>query len=175
MPTLPTNPHYVGDSGHVNDHNTIVSALSSGIYRTSTDLVDQAGTTVVALGAWSTWTPTLAQGTSTNISKTVQWAKYIRLGRTVFFLVRVDPTGAGQAGLPITLTLPVTASLSSGAIGSGFYYDASTSSWAGTVQLTGTTTIALYGDSIAPIGQLGNFATATNDFFTACGTYEASS
>lgn len=28
MPTLPTNPHYVGDSGHTNDHNTTVTALS---------------------------------------------------------------------------------------------------------------------------------------------------
>lgn len=28
MPTLPTNPHNVGDSGHVNDHNTIVSNLN---------------------------------------------------------------------------------------------------------------------------------------------------
>lgn len=32
MPTLPTNPHYVGDSGHVNDHNLIVSALESAPY-----------------------------------------------------------------------------------------------------------------------------------------------
>lgn len=31
MPTLPTNPHSVGDSGHVNDHNTIVTAIS-GLY-----------------------------------------------------------------------------------------------------------------------------------------------
>lgn len=30
MPSLPTNPHYIGDSGHVNDHNTIVSALQYG-------------------------------------------------------------------------------------------------------------------------------------------------
>lgn len=28
MPTLPTNPHAIGDSGHVNDHNTIVTALT---------------------------------------------------------------------------------------------------------------------------------------------------
>lgn len=28
MPSLPTNPHNIGDSGHVNDHNTIVTALS---------------------------------------------------------------------------------------------------------------------------------------------------
>lgn len=29
MPTLPTNPQTIGASGHVNDHNTIVSAISS--------------------------------------------------------------------------------------------------------------------------------------------------
>lgn len=34
MPTLPTNPHNIGDSGHVNDHNTIVTALSDGVYQT---------------------------------------------------------------------------------------------------------------------------------------------
>lgn len=28
MPSLPTNPHSIGDSGHVNDHNTIVTALT---------------------------------------------------------------------------------------------------------------------------------------------------
>lgn len=27
MPTLPTNPHSIGDSGHVNDHNLIVTDL----------------------------------------------------------------------------------------------------------------------------------------------------
>ena len=68
MPTLPTNPHYVGDSGHVNDHNTIVTALAAGAYISGTNLTNQAGTAFptgkvlqVVAGSYAT-----AKSTSTN-------------------------------------------------------------------------------------------------------------
>lgn len=51
MPTLPTNPHAVGDSGHVNDHNLIVTALAGAVYATGqTGTVDLSGATVKGAG-----------------------------------------------------------------------------------------------------------------------------
>ena len=51
MPTLPTNPHNVGDSSHVNDHNLIVTALSGAVYASGqTGTVDLSGATVKGAG-----------------------------------------------------------------------------------------------------------------------------
>ena len=54
--------------------------------------------------AWSSWTPTL-----TNLSGgTLNYAKYIQVGKTVHWRLKYTLAGAGVTGLP-RITLPVTA------------------------------------------------------------------
>lgn len=65
MPTLPSNPHSVGDSGHVNDHNTIVTALANAIYSSpSADQTITAGSATV--------TPLIVKGASGQTDKLLE-------------------------------------------------------------------------------------------------------
>lgn len=57
--------------------------------------------------AWTSWTPTLKQGVSTNIAKTINYAKYLTIGKLVICEVRIAPTAAGTAGSDVQLTVPV--------------------------------------------------------------------
>ncbi len=86
----------------------------------------QDGLTTVA--GVQTYTPTVSQGASSNVSKTVNTASYIRNGPLVTVWVDVNITGSGTAGSPAKVSLPVTAGgphATAGTIGSGFVFDAS--------------------------------------------------
>jgi collagen type VII alpha len=65
------------------------------------------GATGPANGAWSTSTPTIAQGTQTNIAKTVNYSSYDQIGKTVHWQAVVTLSGAGQGNGEISLTVPV--------------------------------------------------------------------
>ena len=58
------------------------------------------------LDAWTNYTPTLAQGPTNNISKSINYARYLVVGKTLFLRVRVTAIGSGTAGNPITLSFP---------------------------------------------------------------------
>jgi len=59
------------------------------------------------MAAWASWTPTISQGTATNISKTLSYGGYIRLGKLIICSANMGMTGAGQASNAIKITLPV--------------------------------------------------------------------
>ena len=84
---------------------------------------------VAGLGAaWTSYTPTLSQGVTTNIAKTVNVSTYVRIGTLVIWSWNISITGAGTAGSAFAMTLPVNpTSTSSRVIGSGAIYDTSTS------------------------------------------------
>ena len=126
--------------------------------------------------AWTSYTPTLAQGVSTNIAKTVTYAKYVAAGKLIICQVRLDPTAAGTAGSPITITLPVTAASSVYVVGSGSYSDTGTALYPAIAWLTSTTTLELRRTDqayTAGIGADPNFAVANTDVFRASFMYEA--
>ena len=78
--------------------------------------------------AWVTHTPTIAQGVTANISKTVNYSKYMRVGKLMIWQFAMDITGAGTSGASVTLTLPANLAASfTGVIGYGTISDASTS------------------------------------------------
>lgn len=58
-------------------------------------------------GQFTTWTPQVDQGVTTNIAKTVQVARYKEIGKLIEFEMRLSMTGAGTASSKITITLPV--------------------------------------------------------------------
>jgi hypothetical protein len=92
-------------------------------YPESTDLVKDGATAIenladaidttlgvytpVDLGAWTSYTPTLKQS-STTVTATVNYAKYKQLGKTVFLRVKLTSTGTGSAGGKIAISAPAS-------------------------------------------------------------------
>lgn len=126
-----------------------------------------------------TWTPTLAQGASSNISKTVNMANYWRIGDMVFFEVKVTASAAGTAGSSITITLPVTGVVAAQVntpVGTGAYLDTGTAQYPAIVEPASTTTLAMYRADVTVAGYIGaspNIAVASGDIFYAWGRYQA--
>lgn len=113
MPTLPNNPHNIGDSSHVNDHNLIVTALSGAAYVTSGNIADVSGNVKVPLGAWTSYTPTVSAGSGTATTYTAT-GRYIQIGKTVHVRVAINVTNKGTAASYIKASLPVTVNTSAG-------------------------------------------------------------
>jgi hypothetical protein len=138
------------------DHETYISPLRSG---------------------WTSYTPTLAQGASTNISKTVNKCSYLKIGCLLYLNMYLDVTGAGTAGSDITISVPSGVTMSPinqfYLIGQGLYYDASTTTrYPGSpFQLT-STTIGIRRTDIGTANGIGgdpNIAAANGDgFFLSC-------
>jgi len=81
--------------------------------------------------AWTTYTPQIDQGATTNIAKTVTYARYLKIGRLAIVQARLDISGTGTAGSAVTITLPtavvpVSNTASAGYFGWGLIFDNST-------------------------------------------------
>ena len=130
-------------------------------------------------GAWTSHTPTVSQGASSNIAKTVTYSKYGRWGRMIIWSFSLAPSASGTAGSAVTLTLPVTASAASAVAGGGSVVDASVNlNYAGAWVGATTTTVTFLADA----GQAGvswglspNVALASGDLLIGSITYEAAS
>lgn len=121
-------------------------------------------------GPWSSYSPTLAQGVSTNITKTVTHAKYLEIGNFGFCQVRLDITGAGTSGSAVTITTPWTMAETNLTIGSGTYIDTGTAFYRGGVQQLSSTTVTIVRDSASSgngVGSSPAFAVANTDVFMA--------
>jgi hypothetical protein len=151
------------------------------IYETDTDLVyvyngtgwEQVGGT----GGWTSYTPQIDQGVSTNIAKTTNYAKWMRgPRRTITCNFYLTLTAGGTAGSNVTVTLPVTAASSSAAIGGGQIFDNSTSTrYAGSWVAVSTTQLTLVhdGGGGSGWGVLPNLAIASSDQLQGTIVYEA--
>lgn len=132
---------------------------------------------LIALGgAWNSYTPTLAQGASTDISKTVTRAAYLQFGKLLIVQLSLAVTAAGTAGSAITATLPVTAAGSGYIVGSGMYYDTGSAFYPALASLNSATKVALYRTDAGYSGAIGadpNIAVASGDSFQAFMVYEA--
>ena len=131
-------------------------------------------------GAWNSWTPTLAQGASTDIAKTVNYAEYIRIGKLVIGKVMLSATAAGTSGSDITITLPVTAGHISVHVplGHAMYNDAGTVYHGAAVTSGVATSMAIRRGDVATAGSdlVGTdpaIAVASGDIISAEFTYEA--
>ena len=79
----------------------------------------------IASEAWTTFVPTLTQGAT--VTKNVDYASYVKMGRRLIVQVKLSVTGAGTAANDIVAGLPL---LMNGAgvpriLGSGWVYDSS--------------------------------------------------
>ena len=174
MPTLPTNPHAVGDSGHVNDHNTIVTALAAGAFISGTNITNQAGTTKLALGAWTAYTPTWSGISSTGGTST---GRYAVIGKTVHFYAKYV---MGSSSLSVTgaivPSLPVAAVDISTAVINGIFDDINVGRYM--ALMVGTTAyVATSSGNYVNLSAPSNtvpMTWATGDNIIVAGTYEAS-
>lgn len=113
--------------------------LGQMIYETDTDTITARGAgpvwqSVLTLGQWLSWTPTLGQGGTTNITKTVNYARYMKIGRTIIGSFYLTATGAGTGATSVSVTLPVNINATQAAfptmIGGGFVlFDTSASTY----------------------------------------------
>ena len=127
-------------------------------------------------GAWTSYTPTVSQGVSTDIAKTVNYSKYARHGRMITWNFDVSPTASGTAGSNVTITLPVTAASTTAVSGSGRIFDTSTSTtYVTELTAASVTTVVFYHDAGATVGwgTTPNLAIASGDNIRGSITYEA--
>lgn len=129
----------------------------------------------LGVDAWTAYTPTLTQ--SATVTKTVTYAKYQRVGRTITVNMIMSVTGAGTASNNILIGLPV-ASAAAGNItsGAGFIGDSSAAlNYTGAAVLASTTTVGIVANVGA--GFLGasamTAALASGDSVGLFVTYEA--
>lgn len=129
---------------------------------------------------WIDYAPTLAQGASANIAKTVTVSRYTQVGKTVTWSFLINPTAAGTTGSAVTLSLPVAphAPATAVTIGAATIYDAST-----TVRYVCACEIASSGTQIAFIndqtslqtgwGAIPNLPIEASDSIRGSVVYEA--
>lgn len=85
-----------------------------------------------------TWTPTLAQGATSNIAKTVTRARYKRSDGWIQGSVQLTPTGAGTSGSIVSVSAPIAGNGVGAALlatGAGWYQDSGTAQYSVIVHL----------------------------------------
>lgn len=127
--------------------------------------------------AWTTYVPTWTQG-GTTITKTTNFAKYMKVGRKVTVIFSLTATGAGTANNPLAITLPVTGTGDVHAAGDFWFNDAGTAFFSGIIRKSASTSVNFYqgGSSTAAMGQTGGgftAAIAATDSIEGIITYES--
>ena len=119
--------------------------------------------------AWVSYTPTLAQGASTNISKTVTQAKYMRVGTLLFVNMYLAITGTGTANNAITVSIPSGMTMVGNQFflaGNGQYNDASVQRYPCAPVYNSSTAVQVNRTDQSPGGPIGqdpNIAVASGD------------
>ena len=130
-----------------------------------TQLAGKADTT--GNGAWTSYTPQVDQGATTNIAKSIGYAKYILLGKLCICNVHMTLSASGTAGSLVTVTLPFTSAVGSPVrIGMGHVYDNSTNTrYVGAAELNSLTQVNFVGSWSAGNGWgvNPNLAVASSD------------
>lgn len=167
-----------------NPINTIVNDYNGGI--TDANVSASAaitfnkisGGSTTALAAWATWSPSL-----TNLSGgAVTYAKYVQIGKTVFFRFRYVLGGAGISGTPsISMPTSLNAGYSAADIVDAEVQlqDATGNYYTGKAIVASSTTIALYAQTsgsahsfLEAVSSTVPFTWANTDIITVVGTYE---
>lgn len=127
--------------------------------------------------AWQSWTPTL-----TNISGgTLNYSKYIQIGKMVFVKFKYTLAGAGMGSAP-TMTLPITAAADTASSETGETFpgtvsliNSATNYYQGSVMQRSTTVVGFRTDTseLLPVNATLPFTWGTNDYIMATFFYEA--
>jgi hypothetical protein len=121
---------------------------------------------------WTSYTPTITQGVT--LSKTVNYAKYKQIGKTLYVNISMTITSGGTAGNRIRTSLPIPViSADVVVLGSGYYFDAGTAHYPGTAIIYDVNTVELYTHASAnAIGASPGVTAANNDVMAYNLVYE---
>lgn len=148
--------------------DTTTGATKKVLLSKASDLIES-----IVSPAWQSWTPTL-----TNISGGTATAKYLQIGKTVWFRFRYVFAGAGLSGNP-NFSLPVAVAAGMGSediIGSAILGDFGNNVYLGTAVVT---TNAVLVRGISTSGSILNltssvpFTWGNQDSLSVFGFYEA--
>lgn len=166
--------------GALNTNNSVVTANVTDGAITPAKLTAGTGSG----WSWQSWVPTWANLTTGN--GTLNYAKYIQVGKTVFFRFKFTLGNTSAVGTAPTFTLPVTANAD--------YTDSNPDTWTSVVKFVDTGTAAYsgfvtWGSSTTGLLRTSNvagtaptdtnvtaavpFAFANTDVISASGFYEA--
>lgn len=128
--------------------------------------------------AWTDYTPTWTQ--SATISKTINYARYTKVGRTVHVRVSMTATTSGTAANPIVCSLPVAPAIIGVAnidsVGAGVVRDASVGNYPAVVVLNTGSNVLFMSTAGGFLGQTTmTAAIVSGDVLTFEATYEAAS
>lgn len=146
----------------LNTANSVVTASITDAAVTPAKLVAGTGTG----WAWQSWTPTW---TNLTVASSTVTAKYVQIGKTVFYRVCVVLGGGNVPSGSVSFTLPVTSVVYAGTstlphIGDATYYI--TNGYSGAVVWTNTTTASFRVDSVG-----ASYATDTTISATVPNTF----
>ena len=173
---LSTNPHAVLHDGMYDEIVAIATELGTNPKGTAASV--KARLDRFDIGAWTSHTPTVSQGVTSNVSKTVNYSKWVRADRAITWTFHLTITSPGTSGSVVELTMPVAAVAVSAIVGSGFCIDASVQGYAGAWIGSTTTTIVFETHANTAGGGFGvapNIALASPDELFGSITFEAAS
>lgn len=105
---------------------------------------------------WTSWVPTLgAGGSMTYTSTTVHYAKYVRSGKMIIYIVNIDGTTGGTPSTTLTFTVPVNIASAYSWSGGGVVNEAGTLT-SGFASYTSATTLSVYKYNAAAYGAGAN-------------------
>jgi len=188
--TLPSDGDTIEAADVNNPFNTIANTINGGIDSnnvtdgglTPADLVSGTGSS----WAWQSWTPSYTNFTIGN--GTVNFAKYIQIGKTVFFTWKATLGTTTSMTDAVVVSLPVTVSAQfnfdvSPLIGHAGYHDASSGNFYPLILIYRTTGTGFGIGAIQSSGTYGVYngitsaavpvAVGTGDIIHATGFYEA--
>ena len=177
--TRPTNP-YTG---------MVIMETDTGYLRvwdgSAWDYLSQSqnGTTNLPISdigkAWTSWTPTLTQGTTTFSTSARSSSRYVQINKLVIAVGAVTiNSGTGQSGQPLAISLPVAPYVTVyNMFGGAWIYDASTATAynSSVYGISGTSTVGFLGDWSGgnSWGNTPSIQATTSDEVRAYFVYEA--
>lgn len=125
--------------------------------------------------AWTAYTPTLTQ--SVTVTKTVEYARYTKVGRLTIVQLSLAVTGAGTAANAVVVGMPFD-TVNFRCVGTGGIFDSSAGLWyTGMANRSGAATFNIQGSGVGSAFGSATFtaALASGDVVTADLTFEAAS
>lgn len=117
---------------------TAGDALTASLYNTyvKDNIIDHELYVSPLRSAWTSYTPTFTQNVS--VTPTVNYAKYMQVGKTVIGAVKMTATTSGTNGQQVKITVPVNPASAVAPIGTGYFYNGTVFGILGTL-ISGTT------------------------------------
>jgi len=170
-----TQPFNVADvyTTTQSDNRYLTQSSASSTYLTQSSASNTYATqTNFSNTGWTSYTPTITQGVT--LSKTVNYAKYKQIGKTLYVNISMTITSGGTAGNRIRTSLPIPViSADVVVLGSGYYFDAGTAHYPGTAIIYDVNTVELYTHASAnAIGASPGVTAANNDVMAYNLVYE---